>query len=36
MAGRHALTRNLAIEFAKDNIRVNAVARLWLKRLALS
>lgn len=26
MAGRHALTRNLAIEFAKDNIRVNAVA----------
>lgn len=26
MAGRHALTRNLAIEFAQDNIRVNAVA----------
>ncbi|HFO9584580.1 TPA: SDR family NAD(P)-dependent oxidoreductase [Listeria monocytogenes] len=26
MAGRHALTKNLAIEFAKDNIRVNAVA----------
>ncbi|MNT58576.1 4-formylbenzenesulfonate dehydrogenase TsaC1/TsaC2 [compost metagenome] len=26
MAGRHALTRNLAIEFAGDNIRVNAVA----------
>lgn len=26
MAGRHALTRNLAVEFAKDNIRVNAVA----------
>lgn len=26
MAGRHALTRNLAIEFAADNIRVNAVA----------
>lgn len=26
MAGRHALTRNLAIEFAPDNIRVNAVA----------
>jgi NAD(P)-dependent dehydrogenase (short-subunit alcohol dehydrogenase family) len=26
MAGRHALTRNLALEFAKDNIRVNAVA----------
>lgn len=25
-AGVHALTRNLAIEFAKDNIRVNAVA----------
>jgi NAD(P)-dependent dehydrogenase (short-subunit alcohol dehydrogenase family) len=25
-AGIHALTRNLAIEFAKDNIRVNAVA----------
>jgi NAD(P)-dependent dehydrogenase (short-subunit alcohol dehydrogenase family) len=26
MAGRHALTRNLAIEFAKDHIRVNTVA----------
>lgn len=26
MAGRHALTRNLAIEFAKDQIRVNTVA----------
>ena len=26
MAGRHALTRNLALEFASDNIRVNAVA----------
>jgi NAD(P)-dependent dehydrogenase (short-subunit alcohol dehydrogenase family) len=26
MAGRHALTRNLALEFAADNIRVNAVA----------
>ncbi|NBI27944.1 SDR family NAD(P)-dependent oxidoreductase [Chengkuizengella marina] len=26
MAGRHALTKNLAVEFAKDNIRVNAVA----------
>jgi NAD(P)-dependent dehydrogenase (short-subunit alcohol dehydrogenase family) len=26
MAGRHAFTRNLAIEFAGDNIRVNAVA----------
>ncbi|ANU25809.1 SDR family NAD(P)-dependent oxidoreductase [Planococcus versutus] len=26
MAGRHTLTRNLAVEFAKDNIRVNAVA----------
>lgn len=26
MAGRHALTRNLAIEFAEQNIRVNAVA----------
>lgn len=26
MAGRHALTRNLAVEFAQDNIRVNAVA----------
>ncbi|MGZ0041323.1 SDR family NAD(P)-dependent oxidoreductase [Paenibacillus ottowii] len=26
MAGRHALTRNLAIEFARDHIRVNAVA----------
>lgn len=26
MAGRHALTRNLAVEFAKDHIRVNAVA----------
>lgn len=26
MAGRHALTRNLAIEFAADGIRVNAVA----------
>lgn len=26
MAGRHALTRNLAIEFAKNNIRVNTVA----------
>ncbi len=26
MAGRHALTRNLALEFANDNIRVNAVA----------
>jgi len=26
MAGKHALTRNLAIEFAHDNIRVNAVA----------
>lgn len=26
MAGRHALTRNLAIEFAASNIRVNAVA----------
>ncbi|MEK4730410.1 MULTISPECIES: SDR family oxidoreductase [unclassified Paenibacillus] len=26
MAGRHALTRNLAIEFAGDHIRVNAVA----------
>ncbi|EHU3551958.1 glucose 1-dehydrogenase [Listeria monocytogenes] len=26
MASRHALTKNLAIEFAKDNIRVNAVA----------
>lgn len=25
-AGVHALTKNLAIEFAKDNIRVNAVA----------
>ena len=25
-AGIHALTRNLAIKFAKDNIRVNAVA----------
>ena len=25
-AGVHALTRNLAIEFAKDNIRVNAIA----------
>ena len=25
-AGVHALTRNLALEFAKDNIRVNAVA----------
>ncbi|TYP69547.1 SDR family NAD(P)-dependent oxidoreductase [Paenibacillus methanolicus] len=26
MAGRHALTRNLAIEFANERIRVNAVA----------
>jgi len=26
MAGRHALTRNLALEFATDNIWVNAVA----------
>lgn len=26
MAGRHALTRNLALEFAADKIRVNAVA----------
>jgi len=26
MAGRHALTRNLAVEFASDRIRVNAVA----------
>lgn len=26
MAGRHALTRNLAIEFAQDQIRVNTVA----------
>jgi len=26
MAGRHALTRNLAIELARDGIRVNAVA----------
>lgn len=26
MAGRHTLTRNLAIEFAAQNIRVNAVA----------
>lgn len=26
MAGRHALTRNLAVEFADDQIRVNAVA----------
>ncbi|WP_342601910.1 SDR family oxidoreductase [Peribacillus sp. FSL E2-0159] len=26
MAGRHALTRNLAVEFAGDHIRVNAVA----------
>lgn len=26
MAGRHALTKNLAVEFAKDNIRVNTVA----------
>jgi NAD(P)-dependent dehydrogenase (short-subunit alcohol dehydrogenase family) len=26
MAGRHALTRSLAIEFAGDHIRVNAVA----------
>lgn len=26
MAGRHALTRNLAVEFASDKIRVNAVA----------
>ncbi|KGE20147.1 SDR family NAD(P)-dependent oxidoreductase [Paenibacillus wynnii] len=26
MAGRHALTRNLAIEFAKDHIRINTVA----------
>lgn len=26
MAGRHALTQNLAVEFAADNIRVNAVA----------
>jgi len=26
MAGRHALTRNLAIEFASEQIRVNAVA----------
>lgn len=26
MAARHALTRNLAIEFAKDQIRVNTVA----------
>lgn len=26
MAGRHALTRNLAVEFAGDQIRVNAVA----------
>lgn len=26
MAGRHALTRNLALEFAADRIRVNAVA----------
>ncbi|MUT67402.1 SDR family NAD(P)-dependent oxidoreductase [Paenibacillus sp. NEAU-GSW1] len=26
MAGRHALTRNLAIEFAKNQIRVNTVA----------
>ena len=26
MAGRHALTRNLAIEFADKGIRVNAVA----------
>ncbi|WDF48858.1 glucose 1-dehydrogenase [Paenibacillus sp. KACC 21273] len=26
MAGRHALTRNMAIEFAADGIRVNAVA----------
>ena len=26
MAGRHALTRNLALELAADNIRVNAVA----------
>lgn len=26
MAGRHALTKNMAIELAEDNIRVNAVA----------
>lgn len=26
MAGRHALTKNLAVEFAGDHIRVNAVA----------
>ncbi|CAM3352877.1 SDR family oxidoreductase [Paenibacillus taichungensis] len=26
MAGRHALTRNMAVELAGDNIRVNAVA----------
>lgn len=26
MAGRHTLTKNLAVEFAADHIRVNAVA----------
>jgi NAD(P)-dependent dehydrogenase (short-subunit alcohol dehydrogenase family) len=30
-AGRHALTKNLAIELAKDNIRVNAVALAFVE-----
>ena len=30
-AGRHALTKNLAIELAKDNIRVNTVALAFVE-----
>jgi len=30
-AGRHALTKNLAVELAKDNIRVNTVALAFVE-----
>ena len=34
--GVHSLTRNLAIEFASENIRVNAIAPAVVETLCLS